>query len=58
MTIFGMDLYRLPGLSPLLKQGHWYQVAQDQIQMAFEYSEEGRFHTIWATRVSAPIPAE
>lgn len=37
----GSDLWRSPGPTFLLKQGHPEQVAQDHVQVAFEYSKQG-----------------
>jgi len=37
MVEVGRDLWRSPGLMPLLKQGYLETAAQDHVQMAFEY---------------------
>ena len=37
MVEVGRDLWRSSGPNPLLKQGHLEPVAQDHVQMAFEY---------------------
>ena len=42
MVQVGRDLWRLSGLTPLLKQGHLEPVAQDHVQMAFEYLQRWR----------------
>ena len=41
----GKDLWRSSGPTPLLEQGHLELVAQDHIQMAFEYLQGGRLPT-------------
>jgi len=40
----GRDLWRTPGPSPLLKQGHLELLVQDHVQTAFEYLQGWRFH--------------
>ena len=46
------EWFRLQGTSdptPLLKQGHVEQVAQDHVQMAFEYLQGCRLHDGYTT---------
>ena len=42
----GGDLWRSSGPTPVLKQGHLEQVAQDCIQMAFQYLQGWRLHNL------------
>jgi len=42
----GKDLWRPSGPTPLLKQGHLEPVAQDHLQMAFEYPQGWRLHRL------------
>jgi len=46
MVDIGRDLWRSFGPTALLKQGHLEQVAQDHVQMAFEYLQAGRIHNL------------
>ena len=44
--VFGRELWRSPGLNPLLKQGHLELVAQDHVQTVFEYLQGWRLHNL------------
>ena len=46
MVEVGRDLWRSFGPTPLLKQGHVEGVAQDCVQMAFEYLQGWRLHNL------------
>ena len=46
MAEVGRDLWRSSGPTPLLKQGHPEQAAQDCVQMAFEYLQGWRLHSL------------
>ena len=53
MVEVGRDLWRSSCLAPLLKQGHLELVAQDHVQMVFEYLQGGRLHN----PSGQPLPA-
>ena len=42
----GQDLWTSSGPTPLLRQGHLEPVAQDRVQVAFEYLQGGRLHNL------------
>jgi len=44
MVAAGTDLWRSPYPNPQLKQGHLGAVAQDHVQVAFEYLQRWRLH--------------
>lgn len=46
MVKVGRDLSRSSGPTPLLRQGHVDQVAQDHVQMAFEDPQGRRPHSL------------
>lgn len=50
MVKVGRDLWRSPGPTPLLRQGHLKQVAEVHVQSAFEYLQRGRTHSVPALR--------
>jgi len=52
MAEVGRDLWRSSGPSPLLKQDHLEQVAQDHVQMASEYLQGWRLHSLFGQ----PLP--
>ena len=45
MAGVGRDLGASSGPTPLLKQGHLQQAAQDLVQAGFEYLQRGRLHS-------------
>jgi len=46
MVKVGSDLWSWSCSTPLLKHGHLKQVAQDHVQMAFEYLQGWRFQSL------------
>ena len=46
MVEVGRHLQRSSGPSPLLKQGHLQPAAQDHVQVAFEYLQGWRIHSL------------
>jgi len=45
MVGVGRDLWGSSGPTPLLKQGHLQQTAQDLVQAGFEYLQRRRLHS-------------
>ena len=46
MVGVGKDLWRSSSPTPLLKQGHLEQAAQDCVQAGFEYLQRRRLHNL------------
>jgi len=46
MTEVGRDLWRSSCPTPLLKQKHLQQIAQDDVQLAFEYLQGRKLHNL------------
>jgi len=46
MVGVGRDLCGSSSPTPLPKQGHLQQVAQDLVQVGFEYLQRGRLHNL------------
>jgi len=46
IVVFGRDLWTSSGPIPLLKQGHLEPVARDHVQVAFEYLQGWRLHSL------------
>lgn len=53
MVEVGRHLWSSPGLTTLPKAGSARQVAQDHVQLDFEYLQEQRLHSLWSTCASA-----
>jgi len=54
----GRDLWGSSSPTPLPKQGHLKQVAQDLIQTGFEYLQRRRIYNHWAACSNAPSPSK
>jgi len=58
MLGIGRDLCGSSSPTPLPKQGHLQQAAQDRIQAGLEYLQRRRIHNLWGACSSAPSPSE